>query len=314
MSTTSAQVGREAPIASKRKRRKDGQRRRQQPVAWMFLAPFGLLFAFVFIIPIGYSLFISLFQDRLIGGRAFVGLSNYQQLLADPQFWDGLRRVVMFTLIQVPIMLVISILLALAIDSRRLKGTSFFRISVFLPYAVPAIVATLMWAFMMGTKYGLIKNVNQWLGTSINPFSPDLTMVSIGVMVTWAFTGYNMLIFYSSLKTIPHELYEAAAIDGASEWQIVRKVKLPALSGSFAITIIFSIIGSFQIFNEPKILSTMVSGSGITTYYTPNMYAYNLAFTGSQQGYAAALAVVMAVITIVIAYVVQLRAIRGVED
>lgn len=275
-----------------------------------FIAPFAVVFLIVFIVPILYAIYISFFQDRLVGGSSFVGFANYSKLFADPQFWAGVLRVFAFTAIQVPIMLAFAIALALALDSRRIYGTKFFRISVFLPYAVPAVVSVLMWGFMLGVKYGLFGTANRILGTHVDPFAPDATLISIGVMVTWAFTGYNMLIFYSSLRTIPRELYEAAAIDGASEWQIVRRIKLPELRGSLTITIIFSIIGSFQLFNEPKILSTMLAGSGITTYYTPNMYAYNLAFTGSQQGYAAALAIVMAVITISIAYTVQIRGMR----
>lgn len=105
-------------------------------------------------------------------------------------------------------------------------------------------------------------------------------------------------------------IYEAAEIDGASRSKIVWYIKLPAIKGSLVIAIIFSIIGSFQLFNEPRILMSMVGNSGITTYYTPNMYIYNLAFTGSQQGYAAAVAIVMALITIAIAYVVQIRGLR----
>ena len=128
--------------------------------------------------------------------------------------------------------------------------------------------------------------------------------------MTWEFTGYNMLIFYSSLSTIPHSLYEAASIDGASEWQIIKSIKLPELKGSLAITVIFSIIGSFQLFNEPSILQNMVPGNSITTYYTPNMYAYNLSFAGNQSNYAAALAITMAVITMAIAYAVQLNSMK----
>jgi multiple sugar transport system permease protein len=270
-----------------------------------------VLFLFVFIIPIAYSAYISLFQDKLIGGNAFVGLDNYVRLFNDPQFYDGAIRVVLFTVVQVPIMLVSAIVLALAIDSLRLHGTRFFRIVVFLPYAIPAIVSTLMWGFMLGIRYGLIGSLNEAVGTSFNPFAPETTMISIGVMVTWGFTGYNMLIFYAALRAVPRELYEAAAIDGATELQIIRYIKLPALRGSLIVTIIFSIIGTFQLFNEPEILATLVSNSGITSYYTPNLYAYNLAFTGSQQGYAAALALVMALFTIAIAYVVQ---IRGMKD
>ena len=279
-----------------------------------FVAPFSVLFLLVFIIPIGYSAYLSLFQNRLIGGNSFVGFDNYAKLFRDPQFWDGAIRVVSFTAVQVPIMLLSAMALALAIDSLRLYGTRFIRIAVFLPYAIPAIVATLMWGFLLGIRYGLIGSLNNALGTSFNPFTPETTMISIGVMVTWAFTGYNMLIFYAALRAVPRELYEAAAIDGANEWRIVRSIKLPALRGSLVVTIIFSIIGTLQLFNEPKILTSLVSNSGITSYYTPNIYAYNLAFTGSQQGYAAALALVMAVFTIAIAYIVQIKGMKNVFD
>ena len=179
---------------------------------------------------------------------------------------------------------------------------------------MPAIVSTLMWGFLLGVKYGLFGSLNEALGTDIDPFAPDTTLISIGVMVTWAFTGFNMLIFYSALKAVPRELYEAAAIDGANEFQIVRAIKLPALRGSLVVTVIFSIIGTFQMFNEPQILPRWWPTAAITTYYTPNLYAYNLAFTGSQQGYAAALALVMAAITIAVAYAVQIRGLRNAVD
>lgn len=277
---------------------------------WKFMWPFAVVFVFVFIVPIFYAIYISFFQKRLIEGEQFAGFSNYIRLFHDPDFWSSVRRVALFTVVQVPIMLILAALLALAIDSMKLHGTKFFRISTFLPYAVPAVVSVLMWGFIYGAKYGLVGSLNNWLGTDWDVLSPKVLLVSIGNINTWEFTGYNMLIFYSSLSTIPHSLYEAASIDGATEWDIVRKIKLPELKGSLAITVIFSIIGSFQLFNEPSVLSSMVPGNGITTYYTPNMYAYNLSFLGGQSNYAAALAIVMAVITMVIAYAVQLNSMK----
>ena len=127
---------------------------RRKQTGWMFVAPFGILFIFVFIIPIIYSIYISLFQNKLIGGQVFVGLANYKKLLVDGDFWDGVKRVMLYTIIQVPVMLIISQALALGLDSLRLRGTKFIRIVAFLPYGVPAIVSTLMWGFMLGTKYG----------------------------------------------------------------------------------------------------------------------------------------------------------------
>nr|APO30549.1 3a0106s02: sulfate ABC transporter, permease [uncultured bacterium] len=207
-------------------------------------------------------------------------------------------------------MLFLSAAMALALDSMKLHGAKFFRISTFLPYAVPAVVSTLVWGFVYGAKYGLVGSFNDFFGTNVDVLQPSVLLASIGNISTWEFTGYNMLIFYSSLSTIPHSLYEAASIDGASEWQIVKSIKLPELKGSLAITVIFSIIGSFQLFNEPSILQNMVPGNAITTYYTPNMYAYNLSFSGNQSNYAAALAIVMAVITMAIAYAVQLKSMK----
>ena len=277
---------------------------------WKFMWPFAVVFVFVFIVPIVYAVYISFFQKKMIGGTVFVGLANYSRLLHDGQFWGSVGRVALFTCVQVPIMLCLSALMALALDSMKLHGTKFFRIATFLPYAVPAVVSTLIWGFMYGAKYGLVGSLNDVLGTNLDVLAPSVLLAAIGNIVTWEFTGYNMLIFYSSLSTIPHSLYEAASIDGASEWQIVRRIKLPELKGSLAITVIFSIIGSFQLFNEPSIMQNMVPGNAISTYYTPNMYAYNLSFSGNQSNYAAALAIVMAVITMAIAYAVQLRSMK----
>ena len=277
---------------------------------WKFMWPFALVFVFVFVIPILYAVYISFFQKQMIGGTKFVGISNYIRLFHDQQFWSSVGRVALFTCVQVPVMLFLSAAIALALDSMKLHGAKFFRISTFLPYAVPAVVSTLVWGFMYGAKYGLVGSLNDWLGTNLDVLSPNVLLAAIGNIVTWEFTGYNMLIFYSSLSTIPHSLYEAASIDGAGEWQIIKSIKLPELKGSLAITVIFSIIGSFQLFNEPSILQNMVPGNAITTYYTPNMYAYNLSFAGNQSNYAAALAITMAVITMAIAYAVQLNSMK----
>lgn len=274
------------------------------------MGPFAVVFVVVFVVPVLYAVWISLFQHRMVGGTVFVGLANYRRLLADGQFWSSVRRVVVFTVVQVPIMLCLSALMALALDSLRLHGMRFFRISTFLPYAVPAVVSALVWGFMYGAKYGLVGSLNAWLGTHVDVLQPSVLLAAIGNINTWEFTGYNMLIFYSSLSTVPRSLYEAAAIDGAGEWQVVRRVKLPELRGSLAITVIFSIIGSFQLFNEPSVMQNMVPGNAITTYYTPNMYAYNLSFSGNQSNYAAALAIVMAALTMLVAYAVQLRSMR----
>ncbi|XVQ89574.1 carbohydrate ABC transporter permease [Microbispora siamensis] len=279
-------------------------------VGWQFVGPFMAVFALVFLAPIAYSIYLSLFRTRLIGGTAFVGADNYLKVLQDPQFWSAFGRVALFLVVQVPIMLFLALLVALAIDSGRLYGSAFFRISVFLPYAVPAVVATLMWGFMYGTRFGLIGNINEAFGISLpDPLSPDLVLASIGNIVTWEFVGYNMLILYSALKVVSPSLYEAAALDGAGQVRIIWAIKLPALRGALLIATIFSIIGSFQLFNEPSILKTIAPNS-VTTYFTPNYYAYSLSFAGQQFNYSATVAIVMGIITMIVAYLVQLRGMR----
>lgn len=302
-----------APQPQPPARRRIRSRGRSEWKGLAFVAPFLVVFLLVFIAPVAYSLYLSLFREQLIGGTAFVGLENYAELMVDAQFWEGFGRVALFLVVQVPIMLGLALVAALAIDSARLHASGFFRIVIFLPYAVPAVVAVLMWGFIYGDNFGLVANLNDWLGSDvITPFARDWILVSIGNIVTWEFVGYNMLIFYSALRTIPTDLYEAAELDGAGPMRVVTGIKLPALRGAIVIATIFSIIGSFQLFNEPNILRTLAPNI-ITTFFTPNMYAYNLSFNGQQYNASATVAIVMGVITAVIAYVVQLRGARKEE-
>jgi len=138
---------------------------------------------------------------------------------------------------------------------------------------------------------------------------PQWVLLSIGNIVTWEFVGYNMLIFYAALRVIPTDIYEAASLDGAGSWRVITGIKLPALRPAIVVATIFSIIGSFQLFNEPNILRT-ITPNVISTSFTPNMYAYSLSFAGQQYNYAATVAIIMGVLTAVVAYVVQLRGSR----
>ncbi|MET3566808.1 multiple sugar transport system permease protein [Leifsonia sp. 563] len=286
-----------------------GRRSRRDWRGWAFVAPFMVVFAAMIIAPVVYAIYLSLFRQQLIGGNAFVGLGNYVAVFQDEKFWASLGRVSLFLVVQVPIMLVLSLVAALALDSARLHGAGFFRIALFLPYAVPGVVAALIWGFIYGDQFGLTASINQLLGTGLAPLSGQWVLASIGNIVTWEFMGYNMLIFYAALRVIPGELYEAAEIDGAGAFRTVFSIKLPAIRGALVIATIFSIIGSFQLFNEPNLLKQLAPNA-ISSYFTPNMYAYNLSFAGQQFNYAATVAIVMGVLTAVIAYVVQVRGTR----
>lgn len=303
MTTASAPPSLAAPQRAPRRRARRDWR------GWAFVAPFMVVFIAVLVAPVVYALILTLFRQQLVGGNAFVGLTNYVELFQDAKFWESLGRVVLFLVVQVPIMLSLSLCAALAIDSARLHGASFFRIGLFLPYAVPGVVAALIWGFIYGDQFGLTASFNDLFGTELQPFSSEWILASIGNIVTWEFMGYNMLIFFAALKVIPGELYEAAEIDGASQFRVVTDIKIPALRGALVIATVFSIIGSFQLFNEPNLLKNLAPNV-ISTYFTPNMYAYNLSFAGQQFNYSATVAIVMGVITATIAYIVQVRGSR----
>lgn len=286
------------------------RRARRDWRGWAFVGPFMVVFLAVLVAPVVYALYLTLFRQQLVGGTGFVGLGNYAQLFQDPKFWESLARVTLFLVVQVPIMLALSLCAALAIDSARLHGTGFFRIAIFLPYAVPGVVAALIWGFMYGNQFGLTGSFNDLFGTNLLPFSSEWILASIGNIVTWEFMGYNMLIFYAALKVVPTDIYEAAEIDGAGQFRIISSIKIPALRGSIVIATIFSIIGSFQLFNEPNLLKALAPNV-ISSFFTPNMYAYNLSFAGQQFNYSATVAIVMGVITATIAYIVQVRGSRS---
>ncbi len=279
--------------------------RRERWTGWGFVGPFLLVFTFALIVPIGYAVYLSLYRQELIGGNAFVGIGNYKTALADPQFWASVRRVLLFLAVQVPVMTVLALFAALALDSARLRWAPLYRLSIFLPYAVPAVVAALMWGFMYGSQFGLVARARSFFGGHFpDPLSSNWVLSAIGNVVTWEFVGYNMLIFYSALRAVPGELYEAAEIDGATQFAIIRWIKLPALRVAIVVSLIFSVIGSVQLFNEPEILRALAPDT-IPTNFTPNMYAYNLSFAGQEYNYSAAIAIVMGVLTVIIAAAVQ---------
>jgi multiple sugar transport system permease protein len=297
--------------ASPGKQARKRPRRRRSWTGWGFVAPFLIVFLFALVAPIAYAVYLSLFQDKLIGGNRFAGLANYKEALTDGQFWSGFGRVAEFLAVQVPVMLILALAIALALDSARLHWAPLYRLGIFLPYAVPAVVGALMWGFIYGNQFGLVGDLDRLFHTTLpNPLGTSLVLSAIGNIVTWEFVGYNMLIFYSALKVVPGELYEAAELDNASTWRVIWHIKLPALRPAILIATIFSIIGSFQLFTEPSVLKP-ITPDAIGTNFTPNLYAYNLSFNGQEFNYSATIAIVMGVLTVIIAYVIQRIAARN---
>ncbi|MFI5794923.1 carbohydrate ABC transporter permease [Streptomyces sp. NPDC051677] len=283
---------------------------RRRAAGPLFVAPFMVLFLLLFLAPLAYAAYLSLFQERLIGGTVFVGLDNYVQALKDPQLLHGVGRVALFFLIQVPVMLLLALLFALALDSGLLRLARVIRLGIFVPYAVPSVVAALMWGYLYGPDFGPFAQLGRKLDLPIPDFLGDSWMLaSLANIVTWEFVGYNMIILYAALRTVPTELYEAAAMDGAGSWRIAWSIKLPALRPALLLTLLFSVIGSFQLFNEPNLLMK-IAPDVISSSYTANLYAYTLAFTGQQVNYAATVSFLLGLVIVVASYAVLLTANR----
>jgi multiple sugar transport system permease protein len=288
-------------------------RARRGPAAagYVFVAPFLVVFAALFLLPLGYAGYLSLFRERLIGGVTFAGLDNYVRALGDARLVAGVANVGKFFLLQVPVMLLLALLAALAIDSGLLRAAKVFRLGIFVPYAVPAVVATLMWGYLYGRDFGPFAQLSAATGGAPPDFlAPGAMLGSMSNIVTWEFTGYNMIILYAALRTIPTELYEAAAVDGAGAWRIAWSIKVPAIRSALVLCLIFSVIGSFQLFAEPQLLQRLAP-SVIDGAYTPNLYAYTLAFTGQEVNYAAAVSFLLGLVIVIASYAVLLVSRRG---
>src|SRR4029453_420998 len=257
-----------------------------------------------------YSGYLSLFESKLIGGEVFNGFGNYVRALTDPEFLACLGRVGLFFIVQVPIMLGLALFIALALDSSRARGSKATRLLVHMPYAVPAVVATLMWGYLYGPDFGPLAQMSRALGFVTPEFlSAENMLGSMNNIVMGGFIGYNMIIMYAALRSIPSELYEAAEIDGAGQFRVAWSIKIPAIRPAILLTVIFSIIGTFQLFSEPSVLNT-IAADAITNSFTPNYYAYNIAFINQEVNYAAAIAFLLGLVIAVISYVVQLGAER----
>jgi multiple sugar transport system permease protein len=287
-------------------------RPRRRRLGWapaMFLAPFGVLFTLFFLLPIGYAVYQSLLEVHVSGlglgpsstTTVFAGLSNYAKVFSDSSFLQGVGRVLLFGIVQIPVMLAFATVLALLLDSAVARFKRFFRLVYFLPYGIPGVIAAILWSFLYLPGLSPIVATLQHAGFgTVNFLGANSALWSIANIVTWEYTGYNMLIIYAALQAIPGDLFEAARLDGASEWKVATRIKLPMVASALVLTGIFSIIGTLQLFSEPEVLRAV--SSSISTSYTPNLLAYTQAFISNNPNYASAIAVVLAIGTFILSF------------
>src|SRR5438045_4015459 len=281
--------------------------RREAFAPYLFILPFGVLFLLFFIVPIIYALYRSLYRSERSGlglgasTVSFNGLGNYLDVLHDPNFYSSVGRVLLYGIVQVPVMLNLALVLALLLDSAVVRLKAFFRVAFFVPFAIPGIIAALLWAFFYQPVFSPIVKGFQALGLPAPDFlGPGTVLWSIANIATWTYAGYNMLIIFAALQAIPSEIYESARVDGCSGWRAAWSIKVPLVAPALILTCIFSIVGTLQLFAEPQVMSAI--SNNISTSYTPVFYAYTTAFANNNYYYAAALAVVLAVITCIFSF------------
>jgi multiple sugar transport system permease protein len=292
---TARQAG-QRQTASGRGSRKHGRDARG---IW-FVVPFLVAFALFMLAPLGYAVYTSLYTTKIIGGTGFSGAANYTQTLESGDFWSGVVRVVIFAAIQIPVMLAIAFFFATVFDLGVAKFGRTFRTIFFIPFAVPAVVGSVMWAFMLEPQFGPFTHAANLVGVhNVNFFSSSLMLPSIIVIVIWEWTGYNMVILYTALRSVPRDVVEAAILDHAPLWKIIVRVKLPMVRPAIVLLVFLNSIGALQLFTEPLILSYF-QPQAISVNYTPTLYIYNTAIGAGEYNLAAAAAVVLGLVIVVI--------------
>jgi multiple sugar transport system permease protein len=302
MADTLTRAARPRPAARGRLGAASWIQRRDRRGVW-FVVPFLLGFLLFMLVPLGYAVYTSLYTYRIIGGTSFTGAANYTQTLQSGQFWSGVIRVIIFAAIQIPVMLAIAFFFATVFDLGVAKFGTAFRTIFFIPFAVPAVVGAVMWSFLLEPQFGPFTRLAGALGFSgTNFFSPSLLLPIIIVIVIWEWTGYNMMILYTALKSVPRDVVEAAILDDTPLWKIVLRIKLPMVRSAIVMLIFLNTIGALQLFTEPQILSYFEQGT-VSLNYTPSVYIYNTAIAADQTNLAAAMAVILALVIVAISAV-----------
>lgn len=286
----------------------------QRHAPYLFLLPGMALFVLFFALPIGYALYLSLRKVEVHGlglgsgarEEVWAGLSNYTAALTDSELLHGALRVLGYGALVVPTMLGLALLFALMLDADRrgrrdtvLRG--FSRLAIFLPYAVPGVIAAMLWGFLY------LPDVSPFhfaLGEAGLP-QPDLLdggplYLALANIAVWGGTGFNMIVIYTALRAIPGELYEAARLDGCSPVQIALRIKIPMVVPALVLTFFFSLIATLQVFSEPTTLSPLTNS--VPTTWSPLMKVYQDAFVEGDIHSAAATAVVIAAVTLLLSF------------
>ena len=281
---------------------------------YLVMLPALLFLLAVSIAPLLYSLVVSFLRYNLMNPerRGFIGLRNFQLLLESPDFWNSLLVTFEFVAIAVSLELVLGLGLALIL-SRELPGMGLFRSLILVPLALAPVVVGLLWRFMLGTEYGVLNYFISLLGFSRTDFLSNTTLALpvIALVDVWQWTPFMFLILLAAIQALPHDPYEAAAIDGASTWETVVHITLPQLKYPILVALLLRTIDAFRIYD---LIFMMTRGGPVNATDTLSWSVYNVGFRTFNMGYAAALSWIMLIIvTVVVTIFIRLLAGRNAQ-
>jgi multiple sugar transport system permease protein len=272
----------------------------------VLMTPFFVLLVGVFLIPAGTALWLSFFSDDQPGlgfgpeSTVFVGLRGYVAVLTDPTFLGGLGVVALYCLIYIPLMVVGALALALLLDSGAAKLRSWAQLGLFLPHAVPGIIAAIIWLYLYTPGLSPVIDLLGEFDITVDFLGVHTVLPSIVNIALWSNLGYNMVIFYAALQAVPREVIEAAVVDGAGPVRTALRVKTPLVRSSTVMVAMFTLIWALQLFTEPMLLSQ--STPMINSRFSPSMYIYDAAFTRNNYGLAAAASVILLLCTVALSF------------
>lgn len=290
------------PAIRPRRRHRDDRR-----VAPLFLAPVLVGFALFYVYPTIRGVWFSVTDYTLLNSPSYVGADNYTQLVHDPQFWNALKVTAYYVLVNIGSQTLLA--LGLAALMHRLTRSVVVRAMLLVPWLVPNVTVGLLWLWLLDANLGFVNHLLGTLGVDTHGYfnSPTWAMPTVALVNTWAYTGYTALLFYAGMLQIPQHLYDSAALDGAGELRMFRRITLPLLRPIIALVLVVSLIGSFQIFDT---VAVTTGGGPVGATRVIYYYIYQQAFTYFHMGYAAAAAMVLVVILGILT-AVQMRLLRA---
>jgi multiple sugar transport system permease protein len=281
-------------MSTKRRHIRNDQR---TAAAWLFLAPAMTAIVLFFVIPVVSALVMSLtdFDIYALGNIQdvrFMGMKNYLRILETPLFWTAMRNTMYFVLVGAPLSVGLSLVAALMLNSKLTRFKPFFRTVYFLPVVTSLVAVAVVWRYLYHPGHGLLNHVLSWIGVAPVDWlgDPLFAMPAIIVMAVWKNFGYNMLIFLAGLQNIPDDLYEAAHLDGAGGWRQFWDITIPVLAPTTVFVVMITIIGYFQLFAEPYV---MTEGGPMNATTSIVLMMYEQGFRWWNMGYAAAIAFVL---------------------